>query len=292
MATLLGAYLNKLGVRKEKVRGLANIKSARMNDLNNKDTAKPLPEEFYKIIFIAIKLSDLEDKEFVNAINFIYPDRPKNNLLGGFQHLPRDVRFLKKHMLKQSEVEQNIGMAENKISRLVNEKAKDLLAVELICFIEGLGLDVLETFRKLYGPIGEDESASLPGPEILNERTKIVYLYIKAYNELDAPNMVVHMADTIVFDHYENNQSTLHLEGIDEFKKQAAEALAYFTERRQTILSLTHKPNATEITVAYEAIAGMDFPNGIKEGDTIQISGRSVFEFSPDGKISKLTDYS
>ena len=292
MATPLGAYLNKLGVSKKEVRGFANIKSARMNDLNNKDTAKPLPEEFYKIIFIAIKLSDLEDKEFLNAINFIYPDRSKNNLLGEFQHLPGDVRFLKKHMLKQSEVEQNIGMAENKISRLVNEKAKDLLAVELICFIEGLGLDVLETFKEIYGPIGEDGWFSLPHPDILNERTTTIYQYVKAYNELDVPGMLVHMADTIVFDNYENNQPTLHLEGIDKFKKQAVAALAYFTERRQTILSLTHKPNATEITVAYEAIAAMDFPNGTKEGDKIRLTGRSVFEFSLSGEISRLTDYS
>jgi len=292
MATPLGAYLNKLGVSKKEVRGLANIKSARMNDLNNKDTAKPLPEEFYKIIFIAIKLSDLEDKEFLNAINFIYPDRSKNNLLGEFQHLPGDVRFLKKHMLKQSEVEQNIGMAENKISRLVNEKAKDLLAVELICFIEGLGLDVLETFKEIYGPIGEDEWFSLPHPDILNERTTTIYQYVKAYNELDVPGMLVHMADTVVFDNYQNNQSTLHLEGIDKFKKQATDALAYFTERRQKILSITHKPNATEITVAYEAIAAMDFPNGTKQGDKIQLAGRSVFEFSLSGEISRLTDYS
>ncbi|GGG79949.1 hypothetical protein GCM10007415_10330 [Parapedobacter pyrenivorans] len=292
MATLLGAYLNKLGVTKEKVRSLANVKSPRMNDLNNKDTAKPLPEEFYKIIVVAIKLADLEDKEFVNAIDFIFPDRPKNNFLEGFQHMSEDIRFLKKHMLKQGEVEENIGMAENKISRLVNNKAKDLLAVELICFIEGLGLDVLETFKEIFGPIGEDESASLPYPEILNERTTKIYQYIEAYNEFDVPNMLDHMADSVVFDNYENNQSTLHLEGIDEFRKQAVEALAYFTERQQKILSITHKSNTTEITVSYEAIAGMDFPNGIKEGDRVQLSGRSVFEFLPTGKISKLTDYS
>lgn len=292
MPTLLGAYLNKLGVRKEKVRSLADVKRPRMNDLNNKDTAKPLPEEFYKIIFIAIKLSDLEDKEFLNAINFIYPDRPKNNLLGEFQHWRGDVRFLKKHMLKQSEVEQNIGMAENKISRLVNEKAKDLLAVELICFIEGLGLDVLEAFKEIYGPIGEDEWFSLPNPDILNERATTIYQYVKAYNELDVPGMLAHMADTVVFDNYQNNQSTLHLEGIDKFKKQATDALAYFTERHQKILSITHKPNTTEVTVAYEAIAAMDFPNGIKKGDRVQLSGRSVFEFLPTGEISKLSDYS
>lgn len=138
--------------------------------------------------------------------------------------------------------------------------------------------------------IGEGET--LPNLDILNERATTIYQYVKAYNELDVPGMLAHMADTVVFDNYQNNQSTLHLEGIDKFKKQATDALAYFTERRQTILSLTHKPNTTEITVAYEAIAAMDFPNGTKEGDKIRLTGKSVFEFLPTGKISKLTDYS
>src|SRR5690606_39766308 len=85
------------------------------------------------------------------------------------------------------------------------------------------------------------EDVPLPGPDILNDRTTTIYQYVKAYNELDVPGMLVHMADTIAFDNYENNQPTLQLEGIDKFKKQAVAALAYFTERRQTILSLTHK---------------------------------------------------
>src|SRR5690606_8510298 len=153
MSTLLGEYLKSLGVIKEKVRSLANIKKPRMNDLNNKLTAKPSPEEFYKIIYIAIKLAGLEDKEFENAINFIFPNRSKSNLLKDLEHLPKDIRFLKTYTLTQSDVEEKIGMAKNKISRLANDKTKDLYAIELISFIEGLELDVLETFKEIYGEI-------------------------------------------------------------------------------------------------------------------------------------------
>ncbi len=153
MPTLLGEYLNGLPIVKEKVRDLASIKKPRMNDLNNKKTAKPSPEEFYRIVYIAIKLANLEDAEFQRAIEAIFPNRPKEGLLEEFKHLPVEVRFLKRHTLTQSEVENKIGMAENKISRLANEKTKDLLAVELICFTEGLGLDVLETFKDIYGEI-------------------------------------------------------------------------------------------------------------------------------------------
>src|SRR5690606_3752611 len=189
MPTLLGDYLKELGIIKEKVRSLANIKKPRMNDLNNKETAKPSPEEFYKIVYIAIKLAELDDDEFENAIEKIFPNRPKNSLLKEFKHLPSEIRFLKKHTLRQNEVEEKIGMSENKISRLANEKTKDLLAVELICFIEGLGLNVLKTFKEIYGTIDETENISLPNPEILTERTDKIYQYIEAYNQFDVPNM-------------------------------------------------------------------------------------------------------
>jgi len=36
----------------------------------------------------------------------------------------------------------------------------------------------------------------------------------------------------------------------------------------------------------------MDFPNGIKTGDTIKLAGKSVFVFAQDGKIAKITDIS
>lgn len=153
MPTQLGNYLNKLGVVKDHVRKLADVKKSRMNDLNNKSTAKPSPKEFYRIVYAAIKLAGLEDSEFVGAVEAIFPERPKNSLTKEFEHLPVEIRFLNKHVLKQGLVEDKIGMPENKISRLVNEKGKDLLAVELICFMEAMNYDVLDTFKEIYGKI-------------------------------------------------------------------------------------------------------------------------------------------
>ncbi|MCX2681946.1 hypothetical protein OOZ15_18490 [Galbibacter sp. EGI 63066] len=156
MATLLGEYLNKLGIVKEKVRSMANVKKPRMNDLCNKGTAKPSPEEFYRIVLIGVKLADREEFEFNKAVDEIFPDRAKNNFLEEYSRLPSDIQFLKRHTLKQSDVENKIGMAENKISRLANEKTKDLLAVELICFMEGLNYNLLDTFKEIYGEIKID----------------------------------------------------------------------------------------------------------------------------------------
>ncbi|MGJ1412781.1 hypothetical protein ACR78Z_24215 [Sphingobacterium thalpophilum] len=89
-----------------------------------------------------------------------------------------------------------------------------------------------------------------------------------------------------------NGEKTMELLGIDAFKKQAIEALSYFSTREQAIESMTHSLSSTEIVINYRATAAMDFPNGLKKGDVINLQGKSVFEFSADGKISRLTDIS
>ena len=127
-------------------------------------------------------------------------------------------------------------------------------------------------------------------PIILNDRTNKIFRYVQAYNSMDVENMITDFADDIVFINVMNGENTMELKGIEEFKKQAIEALSYFTEREQSIESITHAHSSTEITINYRAIAAMDFPNGLKQGDEINLQGQSIFEFSADGKISRLTD--
>ncbi|SFT09144.1 hypothetical protein SAMN05660206_111100 [Sphingobacterium wenxiniae] len=47
-----------------------------------------------------------------------------------------------------------------------------------------------------------------------------------------------------------------------------------------------------EIEIDYEATAAIDFPNGIRKGDTNKLKGKSAFEFSHHKKIIKLLDIS
>lgn len=157
MITLLGEYLNKLKVNKTKVGKLSDIKRPRINDLCNKVSTKLLPEEFYKIIMTSILLKKLPEEEFNISLDEIFPDRPKANFLNEVDHLSPEIQFIKKHCLKQKEVEEKIGMSEGKISRLGSEDVKEVLAVELICFIEGLGLDVLKNFKEIYGEVNIDK---------------------------------------------------------------------------------------------------------------------------------------
>ena len=127
---------------------------------------------------------------------------------------------------------------------------------------------------------------------VLNERTEKIFKYVEAYNQMDAENMIADFSDDIIFQNVMNGEKSMELKGIAEFKKQTLVALSYFSEREQSIESITHTHSSTEITINYRAVAVMDFPNGLKKGDEIKLKGKSIFEFSAEGKIGRLTDIS
>lgn len=291
MSTLFGKYFDKLKASKTKVADLTSFKRQRISDLCNKDNSKSTPLEFYKIILTAILLKNLPETEFNNAVNEIFPNRPNEDLLKGLDLLSPEVKFILTHCLSQKQVEKDIKMSDGKISRLASGVVKDLEAIEFISFIEGLGGNVLETFKRIYGSIKIAEN-SLPDAAILNDRTNKIFQYVRAYNSMDVENIIADFAQDVIFKNFMNDEQTMHLQGIEEFKKQAIAALSYFSEREQSIESITHAHSSTEITINYRAIAALDFPNGLKKGDEINLEGRSVFEFSTDGKIVRLTDIS
>lgn len=157
MDTLLGIYLNNLNINKSKVGEITGIKRQRISDLCNKSRSKPSPEEYYKIVLATILLSNKSENEFNKSFDLVFPNRPKANFLTEEAHLSPETRFIRRHFLIQKTVEEKIGMSEGKISRLASEDVKEVLAVELICFIEGLGLDVLKNFKEIYGEISLKE---------------------------------------------------------------------------------------------------------------------------------------
>ncbi len=83
----------------------------------------------------------------------------------------------------------------------------------------------------------------------------------------------------------------MRTEGIGEFRKQAELAKQYFTQRKQLVESWEYIDTKVIIGIHYEAILAMDFPNGMKTGDTLKLKGKSEFDFE-DGKIKSITDKS
>lgn len=123
------------------------------------------------------------------------------------------------------------------------------------------------------------------------EREKLIHHYLRAYNGMDVNAMLEVLDKDILFENYSAGKKTHELKGKDAFRKQAEEALNYFSERKQTVEFFTHLEDESEIHISYWAIAAMDFPNGIKKGQEIRLQGKSVFRFSEE-KIRVIRDYS
>ena len=123
------------------------------------------------------------------------------------------------------------------------------------------------------------------------KREKLIEAYLTAYNEKNVEGMMELLDEQVVFENFSSGEKTHSIEGKTAFKIQAEEALAYFSSRKQSIESILHKEEETEVEISYWAIAAMDFPNGIKKGQEIKLKGKSIFRFSEE-KISAIIDYS
>lgn len=121
------------------------------------------------------------------------------------------------------------------------------------------------------------------------EREKIIKNYIDGYNQFDIEKMVRDFDENVIFENIRNGEADMSLSGLVAFEQQAEQAKAYFTKRSQTIKSFKHLEKESEIEIEYHAILDLDFPNGFKKGQELNLTGKSIFKFS-ENRIIKLTD--
>ena len=122
-------------------------------------------------------------------------------------------------------------------------------------------------------------------------REKIILNYIDAYNNFDIKKMMNDFHEFIVFENISNGVNNMTLRGLASFMEQAEQAKMLFSKRKQTIKSVKHKGDETEVEIEYHAILAVDLPQGLKKGDELNLQGKSIFKFLND-KIIALTDIS
>lgn len=125
----------------------------------------------------------------------------------------------------------------------------------------------------------------------MTNKEKIIQNYIEGYNQFDIDKMVADFDESIVFENIQNGETNMILNGIKEFTVQAEKAKEYFLERKQTITSLRQDEITAIVDIDYYAVLAIDFPNGLKAGQGLNMKGKSIFQFLDD-KIIKLTDMS
>ena len=123
------------------------------------------------------------------------------------------------------------------------------------------------------------------------KRKNQIVSYLAAYNAFDVDGMVANLSPDVVFENISNGAVNLRTEGVEAFRQQATAATAYFSERKQSVESWNFAENTIVIDVAYRGVLATDLPNGMKRGETLLLTGHSIFEFA-DGKIIRITDKS
>lgn len=125
----------------------------------------------------------------------------------------------------------------------------------------------------------------------VSDHKQLVQAYIEAYNHFDVDGMVRHLHKDVVFRNTTNGEINLTTTGKESFRQQAEQAKQYFSQREQRITDWQVNDTRVEVLVDYTAVAAMEFPNGLKPGDTLQLQGKSIFEFA-DGQIISIDDIS
>ncbi|ALD22437.1 nuclear transport factor 2 family protein [Hymenobacter sp. DG25A] len=120
---------------------------------------------------------------------------------------------------------------------------------------------------------------------------QLVQDYIEAYNRFDVEGMVRHLHEDVVFRNISGGEVNLTTTGKESFRQQAEQARQYFSQRKQHITNWLVADNRVEVLIDYTGVAAIEFPNGLKPGDTLQLQGKSVFEFA-DSQIVSINDIS
>jgi len=119
----------------------------------------------------------------------------------------------------------------------------------------------------------------------------LIKQYVNSYNQFDVDGMIENLHEDIIFENISNGEVSHRTEGREAFQAQAQAALSYFSTRKQTITNWQINGGQVEIEIQYEATLAMDFPNGMKVGDQLNLTGKSTFDLQ-EGKIVKITDES
>ena len=119
----------------------------------------------------------------------------------------------------------------------------------------------------------------------------LVEAYIEAYNRFDVAGMLAPLHNEVVFQNIADGAVNLTTTGKESFHQQAEQALPYFSQRKQRATDWQLADNRTEVAIDYIGVAAVEFPNGLKPGNTLRLQGKSVFRFA-DGQIISIQDIS
>ncbi|MEP0265324.1 nuclear transport factor 2 family protein [Dokdonia sp.] len=111
------------------------------------------------------------------------------------------------------------------------------------------------------------------------QKLEVIKSYINAYNSFDVKGMIKNLSSDIIFKNITNDTVDLVTNGVDEFKTQAEKAVSFFSQREQKIINAIQENDIITIGIDYTGTLAIDLPNGLKEGEILEMQGKSIFRF-------------
>ncbi|KGR79456.1 nuclear transport factor 2 family protein [Ureibacillus sinduriensis] len=124
-----------------------------------------------------------------------------------------------------------------------------------------------------------------------NEMKSLIQSYLNAYNSFDIDAMLLYLHRDIEFRNISNGVIDAETKGIEQFRELAEQSKKIFSHRLQTIKNYSITNDKVEVEINYEGTLATDLPNGLKAGEKLQLSGKSIFKFK-DKKLRLIEDYS
>jgi ketosteroid isomerase-like protein len=134
-----------------------------------------------------------------------------------------------------------------------------------------------------------------------DEKRALLDRYLSAYNAFGIDGMLAVVHRDIEFKNIAGGEVNAEASGIDEFRKLAEQSKTLFSSRRQTLKTFNADGDQAMIEVAYRGVLAVDLRNGMKQGQVMELAGRSEFRFSdglmPDhryqlnGSVNDHTNY-
>ena len=123
------------------------------------------------------------------------------------------------------------------------------------------------------------------------QKLAVIKSYINAYNSFDVKGMIEDLSPDVIFKNITNDTIDLVTNGIHEFKTQAEKATSFFSNREQKIMNSMQENDMITIEIDYTGTLAIDLPNGLKEGDILEMQGKSIFKFE-GSQIIEINDIS
>ena len=127
--------------------------------------------------------------------------------------------------------------------------------------------------------------------EAAANRKAIIEEYISAYNALDVERMLSFVHQEVEFQNISGGEVNAVAYGIEELRKMAEQSRQLFSFRHQSIISIEDQGEVVAVAIKFKAVLAADLPNGMKAGNSLNLEGKSIFEFK-DGKLWRIEDYS